>query len=264
MTQKQDQSVYYVPGAILLAGFIIAGAIYFTQKGDSPSVVNKPNTPAKTNTAGAPAPISADEHILGNPNADVVIIEYSDTECPFCKRHQTTMNNIIDAYGKDGQVAWVYRHFPLDALHSKARKEAEATECVNELGGNTAFWKMLNTIYTKTPGNNGLDAAQLPIFAKEAGVDVTKFNTCLSSGKYASKVEEQYQDGIKAGARGTPYGVVVLKSALSKTAESKISNFIAQRGLGDNVSISSDKKRIVVSGALPETVLKTIIDSIIK
>lgn len=260
MSHQQEQSVYYVPGAILLAGFIIAGAIYFSNKDTSaPAAANKPDTPAKTTTAGAPKAISADEHILGNPNAEIKIVEYSDTECPFCIRHQKTMNNIIDTYGKDGKVAWVYRHFPLDQLHPKARKEAEATECAAELGGNKSFWAMLNTIYSKTPGNNGLDAAQLPIFAKEIGLDVAKFNTCLSSGKMASVVEAQYQDGLKAGARGTPYSVMVLNNAISKTTETKINS-----SLGENITISSDKKRIVLNGALPETMMKTLIDILIK
>ncbi len=265
MSHQQEQSVYYVPGAILLAGFIIAGSIYFSNKDTSaPTAVNKPNTAAKTTTAGAPKAISADEHILGNPNAEVKIVEYSDIECPFCIRHQKTMNNIIDAYGKDGKVAWVYRHFPLDQLHPKARKEAEATECAAELGGNTSFWAMLNTIYSKTPGNNGLDAAQLPVFAKEIGLDVAKFNTCLSSGKMARTVEAQYQDGLKAGARGTPYSVVVLNNALNKSTETALTNFISQNGLGDNITISNDKKRIVLNGALPEAVLKTLIDTLTK
>jgi protein-disulfide isomerase len=268
MSNKQEQSVYYVPGAILLAGFIIAGAIYFTNKDNSGNVAanNKANTPAKTApaTGAAPKAISADEHILGNPNAEVKIVEYSDTECPFCKRFHVSMHSVIDSYGKDGKVAWVYRHFPLDSLHKKTRKEAQATECAAELGGNTSFWSMLDKIYTETTSNDGLDPAQLPVFAKAIGLDVTKFNTCLSSGKMASVVDAQYQDGLKAGARGTPYNVIVLNNALSKSAESTITSFISQSGLASNVSISSDKKRVVMSGALPEQVIKTIIDAIIK
>lgn len=265
MSNKEEQNAYYVPGAILLAGFIIAGAIYFSNKDSaSPTAINKPSAPAKTNTSGAPKAITENDHILGNPNAQVKIVEYSDTECPFCKRFHVTMHNIIDSYGKDGKVAWVYRHFPLDALHKKARKEAEATECAAELGGNTSFWAMLDTIYTKSPGNDGLDASLLPIFAKEIGLDVAKFNTCLSSGKMAATVEAQYQDGIKAGARGTPYNVIVVDNALSKATVTTLTNFIAQSGLGENISISTDNKRIVLNGALPETILKSVIDAIIK
>lgn len=103
------------------------------------------------------APVSPDEHIFGNPNASIFIIEYSDLECPFCKRFHETMKQAMEKYGKNGQVAWVYRHFPLDAIHSKARKEAEATECAAEQGGNEMFWKYTNKLMEITPSNNQLD-----------------------------------------------------------------------------------------------------------
>ena len=70
------------------------------------------------------------------------------------------MQKIVADY--KGQVAWVYRHFPIDSLHSRARKEAEATECANEFGGNTVFWQYLDKIFELTPSNDGLDPAELP------------------------------------------------------------------------------------------------------
>ena len=249
-----------IPASILLAGFIIAAGIYFSNKSNNPN-------PIQNEVQGTIVDIKAvskADHILGNPDAPVIIVEFSDTECPYCKMFDVTMNTVMDTYGKDGKVAWVYRHFPLDRIHSKSRKEAEATECVNELGGNTAFWKMLDTIYKNTPGNNALDPAQLPIFAKTAGVDVTKFNTCLSSGKYADTVEADFQDGVAAGARGTPYNVMILKNTLSDDAEMTIKSYISQNGLEDNIIISGTKKEIVLSGALPLEIMKTVIDAIIK
>src|SRR3989344_1332658 len=104
-------------------------------------------------------PVSDSDHILGDKNAPVKIVEFSDTECPFCKRFHVTMQQVVK--DSNGQTAWVYRHFPLDQLHSKARKEAEATECVAELGGNEKFWAYLNRIMEVTPSNNGLDPAEL-------------------------------------------------------------------------------------------------------
>ena len=68
------------------------------------------------------------------------MVEYSDYECPYCQRLQTTMQHVVKAYGTD--VAWIYRYFPL-SFHQNAEKEAEAAECVAQLGGNTAFWKIL-------------------------------------------------------------------------------------------------------------------------
>src|SRR5574343_1436136 len=107
-----------------------------------------------------------------------MFVEYSDTECPFCKQFHSTLRQMMDEYGKDGKVAWVYRHFPIDGLHPKARKEAEATECANELGGPSKFWEYTNMIYERTPGNDGLDPANLPKFAKEIGLDEKAFTEC--------------------------------------------------------------------------------------
>lgn len=105
--------------------------------------------------------VTEKDHIAGNPQADLIIIEYSDPECPFCKRFHETMVQAMDEYGKQGKVAWVYRHFPLDAIHSKARHEAEAIECAGELGGNDKFWEYVNTLYKITPSNNQLDPTLL-------------------------------------------------------------------------------------------------------
>ncbi len=258
---QEQKNNLIIPASILLAGFLIAGGIYLSNKGNNPAPINNDSV---TQTDIQINPVSKTDHILGNPNADIIIVEFSDTECPYCKMFQTTMQTVIDTYGKDGKVAWVYRHFPLDSLHTKSRNEAQSTECANELGGNTAFWKMLDTIYTNTPSNDGLDPAKLSEFAKTSGIDVTKFNTCLSSGKYSAIVEADFQDGAKAGARGTPYNVMILKDTLSSKAETTINDFIVKNGLSQNLIISKNKKEIVLSGALPMEVLKLIIDAVVQ
>lgn len=198
---------FSVPLAIVIAGALIAGALYLSQTKTAKPVVTLPDSVS----AEGMRPVDASDHILGNPDADLVIVEYSDTECPFCKQFHNTMKRVMDTYGKDGKVAWVYRHFPIDQLHSKARKEAEATECAADQGGNDKFWAFTNTLYEKTPSNDGLDPKQLPVIAKEVGLDVDAFNTCLSTGKFTAKVEADYQDALKAGAKGTPYSLIITK-----------------------------------------------------
>lgn len=155
-----------------------------------------------------------DDHVRGDRNARILLFEYSDLECPFCKRFHPTAQQIVDEY--EGQVAWVYRHFPLDQIHSKADKEAEAIECANELGGETAFWALTDKIFEVTPSNNGLDLATLPDLAEQVGLNRTAFQTCLDSGKYAQHVEDDYQGGIKAGVTGTP-GNILLDTKSGKT-----------------------------------------------
>jgi protein-disulfide isomerase len=88
--------------------------------------------------------ITKDDNIRGNANAAISIVEYSDIDCPFCKRHHPTLISLVEDY--DGQVNWVYRHFPLDQLHPDARKKAEATECAGDLGGSEKFWEVLDTL----------------------------------------------------------------------------------------------------------------------
>lgn len=205
--EEQKRNSLTIPVAIVVAGVLIAGSLFLTNKKSDPA----PVTETGFKNEIAIKPVTADDHILGNPKAPIMIVEFSDTECPFCKNFHQTMHKVIDTYGKTGKVAWVYRHFPIDQLHSKARKESEATECAAELGGNEGFWKYIDLLYKKTPSNNGLDLSLLPQFAVESGLDKTKFENCLNSGKYADKVEKQYQDAVAAGGRGTPYTIIITK-----------------------------------------------------
>jgi len=245
-----------IPIAIVLAGVLISGALLITRDGGS-SVAGTENVEA---AAVVLAPISEEDHILGNPRADVVIVEYSDTECPYCKRFHTTMHEVIDTYGRDGTAAWVYRHFPIDTLHKKARKEAEATECAAELGGNNAFWAYIDRVYEITPSNDGLNLAELPKIAKEIGLDEQKFENCLSSGKYADKVESQYQDAVTAMGRGTPHSVLIAREKFSsKTLD--IIRSAAQELPAKTLTVSEDEAKLVVVGALPFDFLKLLIDS---
>ncbi len=170
----------------------------------------------RLDAAGAVKPVDGEDHLLGNPDASVVLVEFSDFECPFCKRFHVTVKRLMDEYGTDGEVAWVFRHFPIDSLHSKARKEAQATECANELGGNQAFWDYADRLFEVTPSNNRLDLATLPQIAQDIGLDRARFEACLEGdargGKYATHIEADYQDASASGGTGTPYSLVISPS----------------------------------------------------
>jgi protein-disulfide isomerase len=214
--QATQKYALAMPIAVIIAGVLIAGAvIYSSGKNTSGNTANVPQqqpVAQKTGDLEKMIPVTREDHIRGDINAPVKIVEYSDTECPFCKRFHETMKEIYSEYGTNGKVAWVYRHFPLDSLHSKARKEAEATECAAELGGNEKFWSYLDRLMEITPANNGLDPAELPKIAAYVGLDTAKFNECLSSGKYAQKIEEHVQNATATGGNGTPWSIVVGKN----------------------------------------------------
>jgi len=204
--QQTAANNFAIPFAIIVAGLAIAAAVYFgdNKKGVAAVAQGAPNQEVTLD------PVTNADHILGNPSAKVTIVEYSDTECPFCKVFHETMNRVMNEYGNGGQVAWVYRQFPIAGLHPKAHKESEATECANKLGGNTKFWEYLNKLIEITPSNNGLDAAKLPEIAKEVGLDVDAFNTCLTNGEMTKIVDAGIASAAKAGAQGTPYSLVVV------------------------------------------------------
>lgn len=204
------KNIYLIPLSIIIAGALIGGGLAYglatLGKGGvaSPGVAGSPgddNAPAKTVTLRE---VTKDDHILGDFNALLALVEYSDTECPFCKRFHSTMQQVMKEY--PGKVRWVYRHFPLTQIHPKAPKEAEATECAAEQG---KFWEYTDRLFEVTPSNNNLDLAELPKIAAFVKLDVTKFNTCLESGKYAKKVQADLQDAISAGSQGTPNTILI-------------------------------------------------------
>ncbi|MDO8584955.1 MAG: thioredoxin domain-containing protein [bacterium] len=207
-----------VPLAIIVAGLIIGVSVIYAVGKKSvtgPIADDGADVSGTANALDKARAVGADDHILGDPNAPVKIIEYSDTECPFCKRFHETMRQLVAEY--DGKVAWVYRNFPLDSLHPKAPKEAAAAECAAELGGNEAYWTYLNRLYEITPSNNGLDFAELPKIAAYAGLNIAEFNACVASGKTTARVSADYAEAVAVGARGTPFSIVVSASGQKTT-----------------------------------------------
>ena len=200
------KSQYVLPFTIVIAGALIAGAVFLVGTSNTPNSGRGDGSQKITGRVYDPAV----DHILGNPSAPVKVVEYADLECPFCKTFNTTMHQVMDFYGQSGKVAWVYRPFPLAQLHSKAPKEAEAAECASEQGGDAAFYKYIDQVYAVTPGENNLDLAQLPVIAGQVGLNVTNFNQCLASGKYAKRIQSSYDEAMAAGGKGTPFVLIMV------------------------------------------------------
>ena len=215
MEPKLKKANLVIPLAIVVAGAAVAAGMLLKNGpinlswGAQASQSSQADFTGVENLA-ALKPVTAGDHILGDPNAPVKIIEYSDFECPFCKAFQPTMHRIMREYGADGRVAWVYRHFPLDQIHTKARKEAVASECAVQLGGSGAFWKFADRFFELTPSNDQTDIdTVLPQVARELGLDGTQFLECLASGKYDQHIEDDHHNAIAIGGTGTPWNIVV-------------------------------------------------------
>ena len=148
------------------------------------------------------------DHVFGNPNAQISIIEYSDFECPYCQSFHATPKQIVEQ--SQGQINWVYRHFPLPFHNPVAQKTAEASECVAEMAGNEAFWIFTDALYERGPINDeGKALDDMLAMADKLGLDKNSFQDCLSSGRHAGRVAEDLQEGSQIGINGTPGSVLL-------------------------------------------------------
>ncbi len=211
-----------IPIAIIIAGAIVAGAILLTQL--APKLGSSKNTAEVKNPQDLLPPVTDKDYIYGNPKAPIMVVEYSDPSCPFCKLYHSTMVSLMKDYAKDGKVAWVYRHYPLNKpmadgtiLHPNAGNEAHAMECVGSLGGKDKFFDFAKVLYETTPGvtsksPTGLDQTLLPKMAAQVGINENDFNACMTSGKFKQKIDEEFITGSAAGVSGTPFSFVITSS----------------------------------------------------
>jgi len=176
-----------------------------TQVAQAPTQPTQPTQQAPQAPTGPVKVDVADAPVLGNKNAPVTMIEFSDYECPFCK---TSFDQLLPELKKNyidtGKLKLVYRNLPLP-FHQNAHKEAEAALCARDLGGDSIYFKYHDEIFTKTTSNGtGLALDQLPVIAQSLGLNASQFQSCLDNGKYKDYVDEDIAYATKVGASGTP------------------------------------------------------------
>jgi len=199
---------FVVPLSIVLAGVIIAGAIFFTNNKNGNPNVDSTDTDTGNNIAEEEFPAAettiSDAPFLGDKGkARVAIVEYTDYQCPYCQRHdQDTKSQLIKEYVDSGKAIYVFREFPLDFHGQLALDSANAALCVNEISGIDKFVEYHSKIFMVA------DKDALTKIAQDMGIDMNKFNTCMSEERYADKIDEGLADGTKAGVKGTPGFVV--------------------------------------------------------
>lgn len=145
----------------------------------------------------------AGDHVKGNKNALVTIYEYSDFECPYCKRFYLTPDQLVK--NNKGKVNTVFRHFPLSFHDPIATKEALAAECASDQG---KFWEYHDEIFKRTKSNKGLKESDLAVIAKDLNLKVDRFTQCLDSEKYLDKVKSDIAGGADSGVTGTPGSII--------------------------------------------------------
>jgi len=196
--------------SIILAGAMVGTGIFLSSvyRIKAGGVVGQGQVAGQQQQTGDPTAISDvtdDDLIRGNRGAKVLMVEYSDFDCPFCKNVHTTMQQLLQEYGDD--LAWVYRQFPLESLHPFAPAKAELSECIGEQAGDEAFWKFADAYFPKQDAKQGVEYA-LGI-AVDQGLNKTQLQSCLDSGKYKDEIAKQIEEAVKSGGRGTPHTILV-------------------------------------------------------
>ena len=199
---KPFYAQFILPGAILLAALIVSGTLLFTRGGGT----------AQIGGAGTKDPaekvdlkVVASDHVLGDPNAKVTIIEFSDFECPFCRSFWSgALAEIKTNYIDTGKAKFIYKHFPLN-FHPGAGPAAEASECANDQG---KFWQFHDKVFEEQAkqgqGTIQFGKPEIVKWAGAVGLNMSQFNECFNSGKYTQRVSDDMAQGTAAGVSGTP------------------------------------------------------------
>jgi len=187
---------------IVLLGFFVAMGIYLNKGENLPATISPipvSNEEDDKIIDDEKTTVSTGNNIKGNPDASITIIEFSDFECPFCKKFHIILNQILDEYPHE--VNWVYRHLPSN-FHPEARLAAEASECAAEQG---KFWEFAEKLFENQVE---LGKSLYQESAADLKLNMEQFNSCLSSRKYEDKVEADYQDAIKMEIQEIPASLV--------------------------------------------------------
>lgn len=190
---------YLVPLSIFLGALLLGGVVLYVSRDDAPSAA--PSGEPSGTPSSEVAEVTEEDHIRGNKDASVTIIEYSDLECPFCNRFHPTISKATE----DNDVRWVYRHFPLTSIHQEARPAALASECVADQAGDEGFWRFVDTMFEN---QSSLGSDLYEETALSIGVNIGEFRDCMSSEKFADKVDGDMRSGQEAGVTGTPASFV--------------------------------------------------------
>lgn len=202
---KPPYAHFLLPGAILLGALIVSGTLLYTRGsfGGGKAQINGAGSAKQEEPVEVK--LGPNEHMLGSQNAKVTIVEFSDFQCPFCRRFWSdALPQIKKEYLDTGKAKFIYKHYPL-SFHAGAKPAAEASECAND---QSKFWEYHDKIFAEQEkqgqGTIQFGKPELKKWAGQIGLNVSQFNQCLDSGKYSKLVDDNFAYGSELGVSGTP------------------------------------------------------------
>ncbi|MGM0628967.1 MAG: DsbA family protein [Patescibacteria group bacterium] len=243
--------------SIIIAGIIISGSLLYTR--DFSFGSDNENTENQEEVTNIPS-ARENEPLLGNPNADIIFIEYSDTECPFSSQFAREREKIMSTYGAEGKIAWIYR--AISGSNRTSAIKALSLECVSKNAENHKFWRYLRRIENKElekdeNGDPNIDA--LISSARKEGIPQKQLRECIKNETYLKNIKRNLKEALSEEARGTPFTVIILSEDLSSLEQKKI-NSEFQEIPADLITIPSEPNRIFLNGLLEAEKIKKIID----
>ena len=213
LTIKINKTTLFIMAALIIGvGLGYGGATFLGEEtqanptNTNPAIVDNNPTQPTPNVS-----LTKDDHITGAKKPSATLVVYTDFECSFCQKHHDTINQLLKNYGD--KIAVVYRNFPLTSLHANASGAAEAAECA---GAQEKFFEYANLLFKN---QSSLGAAKFKELAKTAGLNTSKFDSCMSNGDYASKVSADLASGMNNGVQGTPGTVLIDKKGNQQLIE---------------------------------------------
>ncbi|MDP3992027.1 MAG: thioredoxin domain-containing protein [Nanoarchaeota archaeon] len=202
ITIKKDSLWKY--STLLLVAVVVIGGFLLLRDGSggtTGAAIGNEQQPS----INARALIEDNDPVLGDPNAEISIIEFSDFECPFCARaHEGALAEFRQSsYFTNGEVNLIYKQFPLNSIHPQAQGAAEASLCAASQG---KFWEYHDLLFANQAS---LGTESLKQYASQLGLNTAEFNSCLDDGDFESEVNKETAQATAAGGRGTPFFVIV-------------------------------------------------------
>jgi protein-disulfide isomerase len=215
---KMNKTQLFLTVGLMIASFLIGSLWTKVQYLEKGGVLTKGAATANAQGVAQQAPQALptedlspkkvsidDDPVLGDKNAKITLIDFTDYECPFCKRYfDETLSQIKKDYIDTGKIKYVVRDLPL-SFHANAHKEAQAAECAREQGGDEAYFKYHDQIFKRTTSNGtGLALTELSVIANDLGLNGNALQTCLDSDTFKAEVDKDLADAATVGATGTP------------------------------------------------------------
>lgn len=218
----------FLPIIIIFAGIIVASAIYIVRIRHQVA-----------NGSGAPEavrPVTPDDHIIGNPGAPVVVVEYADIDSEYSKSFQLTMEQVMTEYASGNKVAWVYRHFPVSTLHADAAMNALAAECAASVTSPANFFRFVDAMQSAAPGAQSFNPLQYDAILDPLSVPKASFHDCVNKATFEKRIHDDYSNALASGATGSPYIVLLVQGQKPRQIQGALPYKAIKKILDDEIA----------------------------